>query len=435
MAGRSFLQQGVHTIAYKIISLAVVFMCGVLTARWLGPEGKGVLSVYFAATAMIVPLAELGIRQSVAYMAGQKIHPEVEIYAAMKWLYLLTSTICVAVLVGLFSGLDFFYRYGLTLTIIFLAIVPLSLYESYNNGILIARRSIEKINYLALLDKVSTLLFIFVAVVLLQGGVLGAAIAYLASRVINFCVVNFWLREYFLVRPRMLPPIVSQMLKKGFVFAFALFVIQLNYKFSVLILEKLTSAYSVGIYSVGVNFAELLKEVPLALGMVLFSRSANWSGRHLQEALGKAVLLSRIVFAGMVLLGGCLAVVANYCVPLFYGVSFSDSVEVTWMLLPGIVMLSVFLILNLFLAGQGKPYVSIIAFGPALVLNTILNFLLIPRYGVAGAAISSTISYSVATLVFVAVFVRIYKLGFSDVFLLRKDDVLQLGNRIFRTAY
>ncbi len=426
MPVRSFASQGVHTILYKAVALVVVFVSGILTARWLGPEGKGALSVYFAAAAMVVPLAELGVRQSVAYMTGQKVHPEPEIYQNMKWLFLVTSAISVVIVASLFRGMGFIERYGWPLSLIFMGMIPLGLYESYNSGILIARKSIEKINYLALMDKVNTLVFMLVAVVLLDGGVLGAASGYFLAKAVNFCMVNYWIREYWSLRPRATLPVMSKMLKRGFMFSVALFFIQLNYRLGVLMLENLADTYDVGIYSVGLNFAEMLKEVPLALGVVLFSRSANWTGKDLKDSIGKAALLSRVVFSLMVGLGSLLGLMAHYCIPLFYGRPFAESAVVTWILLPGVIMLSVFLILNLFLAGQGKPHVSIIAFLPAIALNVVLNFLWIPQHGFIGAAVSSTLSYCLATLVFAVAFVRMHNLKLADLFVLRKSDVSRL---------
>jgi Na+-driven multidrug efflux pump len=73
--------------------------------------------------------------------------------------------------------------------------------------------------------------------------------------------------------------------------------------------------------------------------------------------------------------------------------------------------------------------VGTIAAGVSLAVNVPLNILLIPRMGISGAALASTICYTVGAIVVLAMFLRISKNSWVDTLLLKREDL-----RIYRSA-
>ncbi len=409
--------------------LGVAFATGVITARLLGPSGKGVIAYFQALSVLLFPIAELGVRQSTAFLLGQKTYSQKDVIGNMKALYFASASIsfCALLLIYLVAGV--FPKYGYLLPSLFLLILPISLFQSYHNGVLIGTKQIEKINYLQISDKLATFFLMVILLYFFRLEALGAGVSYLTAQIIGLILLMLWLRPIFFIAPKFSQPIFKILVSKGFFFALSLFVIQMNYRVDVLMLASLKDDASVGVYSVGVNICEILKELPLALGLVLFSRSANWNASEIKESLNKTLMLCRIVLLFMVIAGAGLGVVSRWLIPSVYGVSFAPSVDVILILIPGIVMLSVFLILSFFIAGQGKPHLSLFVFTPALLLNVGLNFILIPKYGSSGCAISSTISYSVAAVLYAVIFSRLYKVRLTEVFFVKKSDLKEVLNR------
>jgi Na+-driven multidrug efflux pump len=99
-------------------------------------------------------------------------------------------------------------------------------------------------------------------------------------------------------------------------------------------------------------------------------------------------------------------------------------------ILPGIVFMVIFRVLSGQIAGMGKPQLSIYVFGPALVLNIILNFILIPPYGALGAAIATNISYALGAVGYWIIFARETGCGYLEIIRFRKDDVVAIRNII-----
>lgn len=167
-------------------------------------------------------------------------------------------------------------------------------------------------------------------------------------------------------------------------------------------MQQLSTPAEIGQYSVGVGFASLLLQIPAAVGIVIFSRSAN--SKEPAKFSKNITKLVRITFLLAILCGIALFILAPFVMTFLYGVAYLPSVTVVQFLLPGIIVLIVFKVLNMDLAGKGKPKISIIAFTPALIVNVILNYYWIPIYGANGAAFASTISYIFATLLFMYIY-------------------------------
>ena len=108
---------------------------------------------------------------------------------------------------------------------------------------------------------------------------------------------------------------------------------------------------------------------------------------------------------------------------LLYGSEFLPSVRPLWILLPGIVSLSVYKVLGNEIAGRGKPVINSIALGVSLVVNFFLNWLLIPRWGISGAAFASTVSYTVTAVMTLVVFTKMSGNSWFDTIVVKGEDL------------
>ena len=91
--------------------------------------------------------------------------------------------------------------------------------------------------------------------------------------------------------------------------------------------------------------------------------------------------------------------------------------------MPGIALISVFLVLHSDLTGRGKAKTTLRVFSCFLVVNVILNLILIPWAGIAGSAIASTISYAGGSLTLAVCYARTYGLKVSELLVLERRDI------------
>ena len=94
-----------------------------------------------------------------------------------------------------------------------------------------------------------------------------------------------------------------------------------------------------------------------------------------------------------------------------------------WLLLPGIVALSVARVLAGYLLGRNRQQVDLAASLAGLVVTVAFDLILIPRYGFAGAAVASSIAYATTLAVDLTWVVRHSTLTVKDLLLPTPADL------------
>lgn len=168
-----------------------------------------------------------------------------------------------------------------------------------------------------------------------------------------------------------------------------------------IIMYFLDTAYY-GYYFVAVAISEIINYIPQALTVVILNNvSKNKNGYNLSQFPTLiAVLLSFAIAIGLV---------GSVLIPIVYGNEYIASIIPFIILIVGAIPMGLTTIASYYLLGvdQGKKLIlpSVIA----LVSTITLDLLLIPVLGIIGAAIASTISYSLF-----CIFTLIYLYRYSN---------------------
>ncbi|MCX6557886.1 MAG: polysaccharide biosynthesis C-terminal domain-containing protein, partial [Candidatus Aminicenantes bacterium] len=111
-----------------------------------------------------------------------------------------------------------------------------------------------------------------------------------------------------------------------------------------------------------------------------------------------------------------------YIIVLLFGSAFLPAVQPFYFLLPGIVASSICKVLCSEMAGRGKPMINTVAAGVSLAVNIPLNIFFIPKLGIAGSALASTISYTVTAMVVLVAFMKISGNSLFDMLVIKPQD-------------
>lgn len=402
----------------------VVIFCGlatsVLIARNLGPEANGVIASLLVYPSLFMTIGSLGIRQSTTYFVGKSVYSDEQIKRAIMQIWVassIVSLICCYLLIRYVSS------QGTQLQYIFLAIMPIpfSLFNTYNSGFFLGKNEIQYFNRINWMPPVMTLLGTVLLTVIISGGVKGYLFSITLGPLLITVILIFKNRYSELFGLKVEWEVIKRMLSLGIVYAFALLVINLNYSLDIILLDKLSSNFETGIYSKGSNVTQYLWQIPMLVSTIVFARSSVSKDNH---AFSKRIAqLLRISFVLIGIGSIILLVFSKFIIIGLFGNEFIESVSVLNYLLPGVLLLTIFKVMNMDLAGKGMPWVSLKAMIPALVVNVLLNYLWIPEYGADGAALASTVSYSFAGLLFLYFYSRAAKLPISEIITYKKSDL------------
>jgi O-antigen/teichoic acid export membrane protein len=194
-----------------------------------------------------------------------------------------------------------------------------------------------------------------------------------------------------------------------------------TYRLDVFIVNFFLGPADVGIYAVGVVVAEALWQVPQAAAVALFPRTAR-TGTSSDGAAEFTCAVSRHVLFIATLIGLALAVAAPILIPLVFGARFGDAVAVVWWILPGTVALSLGKLASADLAARGKPEYSSVFALVSLAVTVLLDFLLIPKMGIRGAALASSTAYLVDSLLLTATLRKILGVRWRDLLVPTRSD-------------
>lgn len=197
---------------------------------------------------------------------------------------------------------------------------------------------------------------------------------------------------------------------------------RLQFRADAFLLNVFVDVRATGIYSVAQGLAETLWYVPNALGVVMFSRAVDPRA----DAGRIAAVLTRTTLALAVALAVPAFVLGPRLVRFVYGSTFADAGVALRLILPGIVAYSIVAILSRYVTGRGRPGTTTLIFGAGLAANLAANLVLIPAFGLAGAAVASSMSYLLTAGLMVAVFRRLSGRGVVETLVVRPADVRAL---------
>ncbi|MEM7568816.1 MAG: oligosaccharide flippase family protein [Pseudomonadota bacterium] len=416
---RSFLRDVSSVVQTKVAVLGFGFLSSILLARYLGAEGRGLLAALLVVPTVVMTFCELGIRQASAFYVGQKEYSLRQVASTLCGLGLITVAIALAVC-ALYFKLSWLPAYNWSLIALTLCLVPAKIIQSYASGLFLGAERITDFNRVSWLPAIVRAVCILALVAGLQVGIWGALWAEVLAAGAMTGYALWLIFPMVELRVEFDWQLAKRLVRLGVVYAASLFAITLLYKLNILLLQRLSTLDELGRYSVGANLAEYIWQLSAVMGAIIFSRSANAKNRP--DFSKKIFVLLRLTFLVAVLGAAFLAMAAPLAVPLLFGDDFTSSVQVVFAMLPGIVAFVLVKILNMDLAGQGKPWVTLSVVVPALVLDVALAFWLIPRYGAVGAASAASITYGASGLLYVLVYARATGTAVRDIVTYRRSD-------------
>jgi O-antigen/teichoic acid export membrane protein len=212
-------------------------------------------------------------------------------------------------------------------------------------------------------------------------------------------------------------------LKKGFHYGIrshgSVVLETINRRLDQLVLGAMINPVELGWYSVAVSISELPQLLPDSIGTVLFPRVASDQA----NAVALTARACRVTVLAMLGVTAAMAVLSRPLISLVYGPAFSPAYKALMWLCPSIVSLGISKILTKYLCGMGKPQTVVWTTSISAAVTLALIFPLVKRYGMIGAAITSSAAYAVGAILNIIYTVRLSATRAADFLVPRKPDL------------
>lgn len=385
--------------AEKVLRMVVGLFVGVWVARYLGPEKYGLLSYAQSFVGLFSAIATLGLDGIVVRELVKDDSRKDELLGTSFWLKVMGA---VSVLILVTIAVNFTSNDSYTNILVFI-IASATILQAFNVVDMYFQAKVMG-KYIAYANSISLLLSSIVKVILI---IYKAPLIAFAWAVVFDGVVLALGYLYFYFTKGSLKSFLNfqkstavSLLKDSWPLILSGLVIMIYMRIDQVMIKEMLNAEAVGQYAAAVRISEAWYFIPMVISSSLFPAIIN--AKKISEELYYARL--QRLYDLMVWLSIAIALpmtfLSDWVVNLLYGNQYSQAGSVLMIH----IWAGVFVALGVASGGwYMTENLQLLSFWRTFyggVANIILNYILIPNFGISGCAIATLISYSVAGLWF-----------------------------------
>jgi O-antigen/teichoic acid export membrane protein len=395
------------TVIRQIVSGTLYLIALWITARQLGPQKNGTLATVLLLPQTLYAFLNLGLGASHVYhlSSGSGNHDRMRhtnwILAFILWL--------VVFIVLVMSSAKNIAKYlpGIEKNLALYAsmLLPMMLLASWSSSLIQGNRDYKAYNKIVLIQPsvfCVAVIFLYVSNLLT---VISVISCYLVSQ------ASLWLLSEVKINGFSTPTHNAKHgfpdgIKYGLKAHMSNVITFMNYRMALYLVSYTLGAAATGKYALSIQLAEMLWLISSSASMIVFPESAahSKSPEELRKMIKK---IASSVFQ-VTLVGALLAAAASpFAIPWIFGKEYEGAVIPFIILLPGIVAWSYMTVISNSLAGMGHQKINIESALLCLSINIVGDLLAIPKFGAVGAALVSTIAFSITALYTVVIYARI----------------------------
>jgi O-antigen/teichoic acid export membrane protein len=402
--------------------MALGLVNAVLLSRWLGPTGRGELAAAMLWPTILVYLGSMGLISAVVYFSAlPESKPESVLAVSLVLAFLQTLfllPISFAVLPWLLSRQSpSVIKDGR----LFLLIVPIGLVAQYGISILQGRLHFLSFNLIRTIIPIGYLAGVLAFRAAGNLTLHNIIVLHIVLQFIGLIAIVFALRAAGIrLTLRINNALAKQMLKFGAKVQIGDASQLANARLDQALMAGLLQPSQLGLYVVAVSSSSLMQVLSAAVRPVLTANLAQKKGsldqpKMLQEVFRKYFVLSLVATLAI-------GVSLPFLIPLVFGSSFAGAVWPAEILLVGFVFTSAKDVLAGGAQALGSPWLASRAELVALGFTAVLLFLLLPTMGILGAAIATTVAYTIQLAVMVRGLNQTHAVSPKLLFRIKLDD-------------
>lgn len=401
----------------------------IIIARALSVAEMGQYTIMILVPTLLSQVLTLGIQSANIYGIGRKMINENEVLyinIVLLFCFSMIGTIAAIVFIIFFSDVALPGVPIDLLLISTLAILPLT-FNTVLPSIFQASQKFTIYNIVCMIQPLILLLIILLSIIIHQD-IYFIIVAYILASFITFATIIYLLLKN--TKPKRYP---FTLFYKNF-FSYSInshlsnIVTLLNYRSSLLIIGYFTSPVSVGIYSIGLQLVEKLWLPSQAASTILLPKITHMVGENEAKAASFTIDTARMVFITTLFISLVFIGILPFAVEVLFGAEYKKSVIISLVLLPGILAWTPSRILANDIAARGLANVNLRNAVYVLFLNISLSIILIPKFGIFGAGVATTIAYSFDFIIRLYAYKKIVGISIIRKLIPRKSDFILIFN-------
>ncbi len=418
----SLIKHSFQTFAFQVAGFLMATISGILVARWLGPTDRGLLAVINLYPSLFFTISHLTVGLAILHHIGKKRYKTENFAGNALFLSGVLGFIGLVIfIISLILLKEIVYK-NINSIYLFIAMLSLPFYFVlyYFSSILQGTFNITWYNIAQHFPKMAGLA---IAVILIFVGrlrvpelvVSGVLLNILISLLVIYPVWRLtkerWSINFILIK---------ELLRDGLKIHIGGIATLLATRSNILIINYYLDTTQVGYFYVALVMAELLWFVSIAVETSLYPKTSSQTleeASYLTMRACRQVLL--LTFTGGILM----AIFGKYLILLYGGKAFLPATLPLLILLPGSILYTFAKVLSALWVRKGW-FIQLTYMASAMAaINIILNLILVPKYGMIGAAYATTISHSLTGLLGILLYYKFVNRKFWQLFWFEKADL------------
>jgi O-antigen/teichoic acid export membrane protein len=388
-----------HAGGARSYGLLISFITLIITARWLGPQGRGVLAAVITWVTLFATFGSLSLGQVAIHRAAER-RGEPWLGETLAMLLVITAVVTaagwlIAAVLYVATRGAMFHGIAPAILIAGFMMLPFLLWEQYGSSLLTAIDRLDIYNNWQIVGRTAGVVLLLIMAAS-RWGVLGAVVALVvAQAVTGVAGLPHLLRAAGGFVPLRIGAI-GELLRGGAKLHLNAIGMYLVMSTDVLIINYYRGAAETGYYQLAVQLVNTLLIIPQAAAMVLYGRVAQlgpdaaWA--YNRRALGGVTLL-------VVILAAIAAFAGPLLIPLIAGHSFDPAIAPFRWLLAAVVGMTFATMMAPQWIGRGMFLQASLITALLGAMNLVISLAWVPRYGMYGSVAGTVITYVVAVIV------------------------------------
>ena len=429
----SFAKKSLSLLTNRLGVIFAGMVLSIILARILGPTKLGIIAIIMIIPQYFEKFGRLGLGTSAMYRISRKELDPIDV-ANVLLTFSLVIGLIPALLFFVYNDIfvNTFLKNHTVATWYFIAVLvtlPANFVINFFEYIFLSTEDVATINRMRLISKTMPGI---VSILLLVGTTLDIGAVIIGTASVNMLCAFYVINQFKKIHGRF-PSLVFNLNYLGLLLSYGwkvylrIIISFLHYRIDLIIIMYFLAAADVAFYKLAGSIVEKIWMLNFS-AFLLIPRVASDNGVYGKDLTIK-VFRNTLWIMGASALG--LLFLSKWVIGLLYGDAFLPTVAPIKVLLPGIVMMGSGGCLSQYYIGTGHVGKTNYVFGLSIFLNIFLNILMIPSFGIIGAAIATSITYTASTVVIGVMFVNETDTKIKNLVILKKSDFAKYRELFF----
>lgn len=410
----------------KVTRIFIGFFASTLMIRYLGPESFGILSFSLSILSLFLFINQLGLQEIIVREISHN-QKEIQSYISTAILIRLFSSCLLIFLIIIISWAYTFDTENGKIAAILIIVASSSLIFTSFDSLQCIHYVESSFNKIAKAKFASFIIASSLKILLVVTS--SPLILFTIPVVIEACVLVYLLKypRYFRLRNILRSVDIVRaifLFKQGIPIGLSLFVINLQLRLDQLMLERFLGFREVGLYAVAVRLTELWYMVPTLAVSVLLPYFVKLSKNDTDSYMRSLFNFFGLAFWAGILYISIWLFFGEFILTILFGDKFIEVYHIVAILVWCVVFASQGTVCTIWQIVEHKQKYRLYIQLYALLINIILNFILIPMFGVNGAAFATLLTLFFTTWLLPLFFIET-----------RAITKLMIGSIIFKFNY